>query len=107
MAWRFKKEKFVVNPVSRATASVDGRPVLGALGMDALWPYDLELDLASRKLTFYSQTHCASGQVVYWASHFVRLPMDLGDLGTIHVTAEPSMAARSKPRSRLCPVSPP
>jgi hypothetical protein len=85
---RFKKEKFLVNPVSQASVSVDGRPVLGALGMDALWSYDFELDLASRKLTFYSQTHCASGQVVYWASYFVRLPMDLGDLGTIHMAAE-------------------
>ena len=87
-ALRFKKERFFVNPLPREAESVDGRPIVGALGMDALWSYDLELDLASRKLTFYSQTHCASGQTVYWSNHFVRLPMDLGDVGTIHMAAE-------------------
>jgi len=45
----------------------DNPALLGVLGRDFLWRYDVELDLAHNKVNLFSQDHC-DGKVVYWTT---------------------------------------
>jgi hypothetical protein len=84
---RIPRTEFFVDPFPHTSPLFEGRPVAGTLAMDLLWPYDFDLDLAHRKLSFYSPTSCA-GRAVYWAEHYGRIPMDLTAVGNIYFTVE-------------------
>ena len=60
--------------VGNGTGGRDG--VVGLFGADYLSNYDVEIDLAAHRLVLYSQDHC-SGNVVYWAKEYFRLPLSL------------------------------
>ena len=57
---------------------------IGHLGMDLLRKVDFELDLAHKKLTFFSQDHC-DGKVVYWAKDFSSARIHWDPVGTPYV----------------------
>ena len=80
---RFGNGKFLVYKGS-VTASI---PYSGMLGMDVLGNVDFELDLSHKKLTFYSQDHCA-GHVVYWAKEFSSAPLYRDAVGTLFVPVQ-------------------
>jgi predicted aspartyl protease len=60
--------------VGDSTGGRDGG--VGLFGADYLSNYDIEIDLAARRVVFYAQDHCP-GQVVYWAKEYFRLPLSL------------------------------
>lgn len=51
-----------------------GDAIVGTIGMNLLKLMDMELDMASRRVSFFSQDHCR-GEVVYWAQSWAELPM--------------------------------
>jgi hypothetical protein len=60
---------------------------VGALGMDVFAHFDIEIDMAARKLNLYSQDHCP-GKVVYWAKTYDAVPFRLGKLGEFYFPME-------------------
>ncbi len=57
----------------------------GVLGADLLRHYDIDIDLANRKVGLFSQDHCP-GKVVYWTSdHVAVIPMHVVNSGHIAV----------------------
>jgi hypothetical protein len=50
----FSRTEFLVDPFPHPSPVYQGRLVAGSLAMDLLWPFDIELDLAKRKLALYS-----------------------------------------------------
>jgi Aspartyl protease len=83
----FSRTEFLVDPFPHPSPSYEGRLVAGSLAMDLLWPYDLELDLAKKKLTLYSSGNCA-GAAVTWSKHYGRIPMDFTAVGDFYFTVE-------------------
>jgi hypothetical protein len=79
------KQQLMINPLSTSIplSEVNGRPVAGTLGIDALWPFDLELDLAHHKLVLYAPNHC-HGHAVYWAEKPSRLPISMSEMGSVY-----------------------
>ncbi len=55
----------------------DGKPV-GYFGADYLDRFDVEIDLAGGKVTFFSQDHC-KGKVVYWTDSYFKVPFSILD----------------------------
>jgi Aspartyl protease len=53
----------------------DDRPV-GLFAADYLANYDVEIDPAAAQINLFSQDHC-TGNVVYWAKEYFRLPVSL------------------------------
>ena len=51
---------------------------VGALGLDVLSQFDIELNLQAGKLNLFSPDHCP-GEVVYWNRPFTVLPMSQDD----------------------------
>jgi hypothetical protein len=84
---RIPRTDFFVDPFPHASLMHEGRPVAGSLAMDTLWPFDFELDLANKRLAFYSPSSCG-GPGLPWADHLGRMPMDLTALGDIYFTVE-------------------
>ena len=83
----FSRTEFLVDPFPHPSTVYEGRLVAGSLAMDMLWPYDLELDLAKRKLALYSPGNCA-GAAVTWSQHYGRIPLDFTALGGFYFTVE-------------------
>lgn len=54
------------------------RKVDGALGINALQQFDVELDFAANKLNFFSQDHC-DGKVVYWSKSYTVVPFKMAN----------------------------
>ena len=55
--------------------------------MDLLWSFDVELDLAHKKLIVYPPNSCG-GRAVSWTDHYGRIPVDFTAIGNIYFTAE-------------------
>ena len=72
---------------SPAPAVIDGRTVLGWLGMDVLWPFDLELDPTRHKFILYAQNHCGA-RAVYWPGTVQRLDVEVAAMGNFFFAAE-------------------
>ena len=81
------RTEFMVDPFPHDAQIYAGRMIAGSLAMDLLWPYDVELDLAHRKLVLYSANTCG-GRAVSWADHYGRMPMNFTAIGNIYFTAE-------------------
>jgi len=81
------RTEFFVDPFPHTSPVYEGRLVAGSLAMDVLWPFDLELDLATRKLALYSPGNCA-GAAVTWSQHYGRIPMDFTAVGGFYFTVE-------------------
>jgi hypothetical protein len=81
------RTEFLVDPLQRPSTQYEGRLVAGTLAMDVLWPFDLELDLASKKLALYSPGSCG-GAAVSWSQHYGRIPMDFTAIGGFFFTVE-------------------
>jgi hypothetical protein len=54
--------------------------VAGVIGLDKLSAYDVELDLAHKKINLFDPNHC-KGQVVYWTSTAVTIPFEAPHVG--------------------------
>ena len=81
------RTEFMVDPFPHDAQIYAGRMIAGSLAMDLLWPYDVELDLAHKKLVLYSANTCG-GRAVSWADHYGRMPMNFTAIGNIYFTAE-------------------
>jgi hypothetical protein len=86
---RLPKKFAWVDPSTEAaaTAAIDGRTVLGSLGMDVLWPYDFELDPTRGKLTLYAQNHCGA-RAVYWPGTVQRLDVQVAPMGNFFFSVD-------------------
>ena len=78
---------FMVDPFPRNGQMYAGRWIAGSLAMDLLWPYDVELDLANKKLVLYPSNSCG-GRAVSWTGHSGRMPMNFTAIGNVYFTAE-------------------
>jgi len=81
------RTRFMVDPFPHDSQVYAGRMVAGSLAMDLLWPYDMELDLAHKKLVLYAASSCG-GQAVYGTQHHGRMPMSFTAIGNVYFTAE-------------------
>jgi hypothetical protein len=64
-----KNVSFMVSASSQMGTS-PGLPIDGALALDLLGAYDIELDFASHKLNLFRTDHC-EGKVVYWPAQII------------------------------------
>ena len=78
---------FMVDPFPRTNQMYAGRWIAGSLAMDLLWPYDLELDLANKKLVLYPANSCRD-RAVSRTGHYGRMPMNFTAIGNVYFTAE-------------------
>lgn len=78
---------FMVDPFPRDSQMYAGRWIAGSLAMDLLWPYDVELDLAHKKLVLYPASSCG-GRAVNWTDHYGQMPMNFTAIGNVYFTAE-------------------
>jgi hypothetical protein len=78
---------FMVDPFPRDGQMYAGRWIAGSLAMDLLWPYDVELDLAHKKLVLYPANSCG-GRAVSWTHHYGQMPMNFTAIGNVYFTAE-------------------
>ncbi len=78
---------FMVDPFPRVGQMYAGRWIAGSLAMDLLWPYDVELDLAHKKLVLYPASSCG-GRAVSWTDHYGQMPMNFTAIGNVYFTAE-------------------
>lgn len=78
---------FMVDPFPHDARMYAGRLIAGSLAMDLLWPYDVELDLAHKKLVLYVASACG-GRAVYWTDHHGQMPMSFTAIGNVYFTAE-------------------
>lgn len=62
--------RILVGPVS--LPSVEGKPIDGLLGADFLSDYEVDLDLAHRRIILYSQPHCGIA-VPAWSSAYTTI----------------------------------
>ena len=85
----FKGWKFGVLPPDPGSAmpQYQDRPVVGLLGLDVVGSTDFELNIAARKMTFFSQEHCA-GRVVYWTKTYTPVPFQIDPVGGLHFPVE-------------------
>jgi predicted aspartyl protease len=58
--------------------------VAGSIGPDLLRNFDIDLDIAGKKMNLFSQDHCP-GKVVYWAHDYAAVPMKVDAQGHIKV----------------------
>ena len=84
---RVSRTDFMVDPHHHDSDLYGGRPIAGSLAMDLLWSFDVELDLAHKKLIVYPPNSCG-GRAVSWTDHYGRLPVDFTAVGNIYFTAE-------------------
>jgi hypothetical protein len=84
---RFKSADLLVVSNDTVGANPDGLQVFGVLGMDVFSQFDLELDVANRKLNLFSPDHCP-GQAVYWSDKYDSVPIRFGKLGEFYFPME-------------------
>ena len=78
---------FMVDPFPRNSQIYAGRWIAGSLAMDLLWPYDVELDLAHKKLVLYPSNSCGR-RALSWTAHYGQMPMNFTAIGNVYFTAE-------------------
>src|SRR5262249_240162 len=61
------------------SGGVAGTEAVGALGVDVLSRFDVELDIQKRKINLFSPDRCP-GKAVYWSNSYAAAPLDL-DMG--------------------------
>jgi len=83
----FRSATFVVLPPYHFREIPADAPVVGILAMDALKGFDIELDVAHRKMNLFSQDHC-QGHTVYWSTKFDSAPIRFGSLGEFYFPME-------------------
>jgi Aspartyl protease len=79
----FKSAEFLVFPDKIFSGGTADAPVIGILGMNFLAQFDIELDVAHRKMNLFSQDHCP-GHTVYWSKSYDSAPIRLGTLGEFY-----------------------
>jgi Aspartyl protease len=84
---QFKSAELMVVADSIVDPYQGGMPIIGILGMDVLGRFDVDVDIANRKMNLFSQDHCA-GQVVYWAKSYDSAPIYFGELGELYFPME-------------------
>jgi hypothetical protein len=84
---RFKSAEFLIVPGDPYPKASVGQAAIGVLGMSTFAHFDIELDVARRKLNLYSQDHCRD-RVVYWAHHYDSTPLSFGELGEMYFPME-------------------
>jgi hypothetical protein len=84
---QFKSAEFLVVPDKIFSGGGADAPVVGILGMNFLAQFDIELDVAHRKMNLFSQDHCP-GHTVYWSKSYDSAPMRLGTLGEFYFPME-------------------
>lgn len=82
-----RRTDFMVDPFPHVNEMYAGRWIAGSLAMDMLWPYDMELDLAHKKLVLYPSSTCG-GRAVSWTGHYGQMPMNFTAIGNEYFTAE-------------------
>jgi hypothetical protein len=83
---RFKSANFLVVNETFSGDQADA-PVVGFLGMDVFNQFDIELDVAHRKMNLFSPDHCR-GHVVYWSARYDAVPIRSGSTGEIYFPME-------------------
>ena len=83
----FKSAEFLVFPDKIFSGGTADAPVIGILGMNFLSQFDIELDVAHRKMNLFSQDHCP-GHTVYWSKTYDSAPIRLGALGELYFPME-------------------
>jgi len=83
----FKSAEFLVIPDKIFSGGTADAPVVGILGMNFLAQFDIELDVAHRKMNLFSQDHCP-GHTVYWSAKYDSAPIRLGTLGEFYFPME-------------------
>ena len=87
-AAKFERVDLAVVPEFRSVpVPPGGDPLIGSLAMDAFAHKDFELDFKASQINLYSQDHCP-GSVVYWASSYASIPMQLSPEGTYYFPVE-------------------
>lgn len=84
---QFKRVDFLETPNDAIGANPDDAQVIGVLGMDVFSHFDLELDIANRKLKVFSPDHCP-GHAVYWTDKYDSVPIRFGKLGEFYFPME-------------------
>jgi hypothetical protein len=85
---KFERVDLAVVPEFRGVPVPAGTdPLIGSLAMDAFAHVDFELDFKTSRINFYSQDHCP-GSVVYWASSYASIPMQLSPEGVYYFPVE-------------------
>jgi hypothetical protein len=74
----------VTKPLPYLDHAVQGKPIIGFLGMGFFSNVDVELDIAHSKFNLYSPDHCFGGGVVYWADRHSAVSLIKGPLGTYY-----------------------
>jgi hypothetical protein len=85
---KMRAVEFLILPKEESDA---GAPPL-VIGLEMFGKVDLDLDMASRKLKFFSQDHCP-GKAVYWTRDFTQVPFEMQDFGFVR----PTMLLDGKP----------
>ena len=83
----FTKIQFLIVDAPADPTVIDGKPIIGAMGLDVVSQVDFELDFAQRRLNLYSPEHCR-GSVVYWADRYGAVPLTRGPIGSLNFPLE-------------------
>jgi len=65
-----------------ATATIDGKPVVGQLTSKFFQDVDVELNLSQNKLNLFQQTACGGG-AVYWGGEYTSVPIAFDETGLL------------------------
>jgi hypothetical protein len=84
---KFRSANFLVVANERFTADQADAPLVGFLGMDVFNQFDIELDIAHRKMNLFSQDHC-KGHAVYWSAKYDAVPIRSGSVGEFYFPME-------------------
>jgi hypothetical protein len=84
---QFKSANFLVVVGEKFAADQADAPVVVFLGMDVFNLFDIELDVAHRKMNLFSQDHC-KGHAVYWSAKYDAFPIRSGSLGEFYFPME-------------------
>lgn len=68
--------------VAPATATIDGKPVVGQLTAKFFQGVDVELNLSQNKLNLFQQTTCGGG-AVYWGGEYTSVPITFDETGLL------------------------
>ena len=77
---KLKNVDFLVFP-----ADAKGENVRDAVAIPLFGKVDLDLDMAAKRLNFFSQDHC-TGKAVYWTQDYSQVPFEVQEFGFIRPT---------------------
>ena len=84
---QFKSADLLIYPSDTVFPTQGDMRVIGTLGMDMLKHFDIELDVANKKLNLFSQDHCP-GRTVYWSKTYDSVPIRFGEMGELYFPME-------------------